>query len=211
MCVEKHGEAGGFPLRPYAMANATCRDAPRDSNAKPLATRRVFACDRAHLRPRHTPLAYRQLRTACGGGGRGRSQHPARTGARQEESGHRGAVCAEDERRSRSARACRGVRRPRVANPREMCGVPIGTLTLSCLIRGLQPPGYSCGVVSPLLPDGVRGCLRGEGISGCPRRRIRGLRTPGYSCGVVSPLLPDGGGSLPLADVACVERLRHSA
>ncbi len=45
---------------------------------------------------------------------------------------------------------------PRVTNPRGDSGVPIGTLTLVCLIRGLQPPGYSCGVVSPL-------CLRREG------------------------------------------------
>ncbi len=43
-----------------------------------------------------------------------------------------------------------------LGDPRGMCGVPIGTLTWSGLIRGLQTLGYSCGVASPLLPCGRR-------------------------------------------------------
>ncbi len=53
---------------------------------------------------------------------------------------------------------------PGVTNPREMCGVPVGTLTLACLIRGLQTLGYSCGVVSPLcLPAGCVSAGLSEG------------------------------------------------
>ncbi len=45
-------------------------------------------------------------------------------------------------------------------DPRGKCGVPIGTLLWSGLIRGLQTLGYSCGVASPLWPCGVMHPLR---------------------------------------------------
>ncbi len=97
---------------------------------------------------------------------------------------------------------------PRVTNPREWCGVPVGTLPWSGYIRGLQTLGYSCGVVSPLLPLAGCVCLAvvSEGL-GDPRGMcgvpigtlpwsglIRGLQTLGYSCGVASPLWPAGDG-----------------
>ncbi len=48
-------------------------------------------------------------------------------------------------------RTCGGVRGSQ--GPSGYSGVPIGTLTLACLIRGLQTPGYSCGAASPLIPS----------------------------------------------------------
>ncbi len=78
---------------------------------------------------------------------------------------------------------CRWVRVPASVSegredPREWCGVPIGTLPSSGSIRGLQTLGYSCGVASPLclrrvecacvvrlpLAGGVSACWWGYGV-----------------------------------------------
>ncbi len=111
-------EAGGFPVRRYAMANATCREAPRITNAKPLAIvtrlrpRRVASASLAHSAG---------LQSVAHGVWRRCGQPPARAVAGRGKSGQEGAVCAEDERRSSSGlRACRGVRRPRVGREAAM-------------------------------------------------------------------------------------------
>ncbi len=65
---------------------------------------------------------------------------------------------------------------PRVTNPRVMCGVPVGTLTWSGLIRGSQGPSatlvewlrHSC-LAGVERPCGVRGYVRGMGGEAAPQ------------------------------------------
>ncbi len=81
--------------------------------------------------------------------------------------------------------------------PREWCGVPIGTLPWSGLIRGLQTLGYSCGVASPLCLRRATcplwGWLRHSASGGwrvCLWSGFTALRggVTGVSVGVASPL-----------------------
>ncbi len=70
-------------------------------------------------------------------------------------------------------------------DPREMCGVPIGTLLWSGYIRGLRTLGYSCGVASPLCFWRIA-CACGGGR--VERLRHYGLAGGCQPCGCVSPL-----------------------
>ncbi len=124
---------------------------------------------------------------------------------------------------------------PRVTNSRVACGVPIGTLTWSGLIRGSQGPSVTlvewlrhscllragcplhcgrgwrgCGV-SPLVvsegykPSGGVWSTYRHSHVEWPNPRVAG--TLGYSCGVASPLLPCGRGvSLRSAGVCAGDR-----
>ncbi len=150
-------EAGGFPVRRYAMANATCRDAPRVTNAKPLAIvthlrpRRVASASLTHSAGlqvvahgvwRRVAEAWPASRTGGGGAGKKRTEGS-------------GGACPRW-----CVRGSQG---------------PSGEVWSTCRhshVEWLNPRviktlGYSCGVASPLWPCG-RCVLCGRGAATHP-------------------------------------------
>ncbi len=203
------------------MANATCRDAPRDSNAKPLA---IVTHLRLRRGVRMHPVAGEDA--TCREGLRVTIARGIATRRICHRVGSRGkAPCLPV---LFYAHLCplfshvpAGVSEGR-GDPRGMCGVPIGTLRFLVAIRGLQTLGYSCGVAPPLLPlaGGVSSALRAWLACAwrAPACRVRGSQGPPgdvwstcrhspLSCGyprVTNPrlLLWSGSATLPPCDAS---------